>query len=79
MGTKKTHLNEMVLLTLSMLGNFYAFLSSADFFQLTISKKSFKNAIRVSNSLDPDQDRYSVSPDQGPNCLQRLSDDKSCC
>ena len=32
----------------------------------------------MSNSLDPDQDRHSVSPDLGPNCLQRLSaEDKS--
>ena len=27
----------------------------------------------MSNSLDPDQDRRSVGPDLGPNCLQRLS------
>ena len=27
------------------------------------------------NSLDPDQDRHSVGPDLGPNCLQRLSAD----
>ena len=34
--------------------------------------------MRVSNSLDPDQDRRYVGPDLGPNCLQRLSlDDKS--
>ena len=39
-------------------------LPSADFFQsLTFSKNSFRNTIRVSNSLDPDQDRHSVSPD----------------
>ena len=32
----------------------------------------------MSNSLDPDQDRHSVGPDLGPNCLQRSSaDDKS--
>ena len=31
------------------------------------------NTIRVSNSVDPDQDRHSVGPDLGPNCLQRLS------
>ena len=32
----------------------------------------------MSNSLDPDQDRHSVSPDLGPNCLLRLSaEDKS--
>ena len=30
----------------------------------------------MSNSLDPDQDRQNVGPDLGPNCLQRLSDDK---
>ena len=29
----------------------------------------------MSNSLDPDQDRRSVGPDLGPNCLQRLSSD----
>ena len=29
----------------------------------------------MSNSLDPDQDRHSVGPDLGPNCLQRLSPD----
>ena len=35
--------------------------------------------MRVSNRLDLDQDRPSVGPDLGPNCLQRLSaDDKSC-
>ena len=33
----------------------------------------------MSNSLDPDQDRRSVGPDLGPNCLQRLAtDDKRC-
>ena len=53
--------------------------SSADFFsKLTFSKNSFRNTIRVSNSLDPDQDLHSVGPDLGPNCLQRLlADDKS--
>ena len=34
--------------------------------------------ISVSNGLDPDQDRRSVCPDLGPNCLQRLlANDKS--
>ena len=42
------------------------------------SKKSFKNNIRASNCLDPDQDVHSFSPNLGPNCLHRLStDDKS--
>ena len=36
-------------------------------------KKSFRNTIRASNSLDPDQARHFVGPDLGPNCLQRLS------
>ena len=49
-------------------------LSSADFFQNQFfSKNSFRNTIRVSNSLDPDQARHFVGPDLGPTCLQRLS------
>ena len=50
-------------------------LSSADFFSRFsfFFKKIFRNHIRVSNSLDSDQDRPSVGPDLGPNCLQRLS------
>ena len=39
------------------------------------SKNSFRNTLRVSNSLDPDQDRHPVGPDLGPICLQRLSAD----
>ena len=31
--------------------------------------------MRVSYSLDQDQDRHSVGPDLGPTCLQRLSAD----
>ena len=41
-------------------------------------KKKKKNILEhfgVSNSLDPDQDQHSFSPDLGPNCLQRLSAD----
>ena len=35
--------------------------------------------MRVSNGLDPDQERPCVGPDLCPNCLPRLSvDDKSC-
>ena len=29
----------------------------------------------MSNALDPDQDRHSVGPDLGTNCLDRLSAD----
>ena len=58
------------------------FLSSVDFFQkCTFSKQILSqtlSSIRESNYLDPDQDQHIVSPDLGPNCLQRLStDDKS--
>ena len=54
--------------------------SFAAFFQnISFSKYSFSNTIRVSNSLDPDQDRHSVNPDLDPNCLQwLLADNKSC-
>ena len=47
-------------------------MSSADFFQKILSG---------SNSLDPNQDRHSVGPDLGPNCLQRdvSADFKSGC
>ena len=51
---------------------FSCFLLSADFLKLTFSKNSFRNTIRVSNGLDPDQDRRSAGPDLGPNCLQKL-------
>ena len=65
-------------LTLCPLGVFPALLSSADFFsKSTFSKNSFRNTIRVSNSLDPDQARHFVGPDLGPNCLQKLSEDES--
>ena len=34
------------------------------------------NTIRVSNSLDPDQARWNVGPDLGPNCLQTTLEGK---
>ena len=55
-------------------------LSSAALFfpKLYFSKDHSSNSIRMSISLDPDQDRHSVGPDLGPNCFQRLSaDDKN--
>ena len=56
----------------------YSFLMSADFFsKSSFSKNSFRNTIRVSNSLDADQARLFVGPDLGPNCLQRLSPDET--
>ena len=58
---------------------FVLLLSSAVFFfTINFLKNSFRNTIRVSNGLDPYQDRHSVGPDLGSNHLQRLSaDDKS--
>ena len=40
------------------------------FIKSPFSKSAFRNAIRESNSLDPDQARQNVGPDLGPNCLQ---------
>ena len=48
-------------------------LSSGDFSNLTFSKKYFRNTIRVSNVLDPDQDRHYVRLGLCTNCLHRLS------
>ena len=45
------------------------------FFLNTFSKNCFMNAIRVVNSLDPDQARHFVGPDLGLNCLRKLSTD----
>ena len=39
-----------------------------------VIRYSFRNTIRMSNPLNPDQNRHFVSPDLGPNCLLRLSD-----
>ena len=45
----------------------------ADFFKINFSKNSFNNTIRVSNTLDTDQDQCFVGADLGPNCLRMLS------
>ena len=59
--------------TLCLLGNFACIFVVYFFFQNDLFlKNSFRTAIRLSNSLDPDQ---SVGPDLGPNCFQRLSAD----
>ena len=39
----------------------------ADFYQNQLVKSSFRNTIRVSNSLDPDQTRHFVGSDLDPN------------
>ena len=51
----------------------HAFLPSADFVNLTFSTKTFRNTIKVSNSLNPDKAIHFVWPDLGLNCLQGLS------
>ena len=59
-------ISRIPLLTICML--------AADFFsKWTFIKNSFRNTIRVSNSMYPDQKQHSVSPDLDPNCLLRLS------
>ena len=76
----KLRKNNIHSLTLCMLGNFSCFCCRllTFFSKLTFSKNFFRNTIRVSNGLDPDQDRHSVGPDLSPNSLQRLStDDKA--
>ena len=50
-------------------------LSAAFFFQNELFQKTFRNTIRVSNSMDPDLARHFIGPDLGSNCLQRLSAD----
>ena len=40
------------------------------FSKSTFSKNSFRNTIKVSNSLDPDQTQSFVRLDLGRNCLQ---------
>ena len=38
-------------------------------------KNYFRNTIRMSEGLDPDQAQCYVGPDPGPDCCQRLSAD----
>ena len=49
-----------------MLNSLASSLHAGYFFMLLVSSADFfsKNAISVSNSLDPDQDQHSVSPDR---------------
>ena len=54
---------------------FFFFFFFCLFGKLTFFEHSFRNTIRVSNSLDPDQARRFVGPDLGLNCLQRLTAD----
>ena len=69
LGLQRKHgtIRVQCLFTLSMLGNFTSFLSSAGFVsKSTFSKNSFRNTVRASNSF---------GPDLVPYCLQRFSTD----
>ena len=46
---------------------FHLLLSSVDFIKIKCFKNFFRHSIRVSNGLDPDQDRHLVGPDLDPN------------
>ena len=57
-----------------LLGSFFMlFCRLLIFFKIIFLKNSFRNIIRVLNSLDPDQARHFVGPDLDPDCLQMLS------
>ena len=49
------------------------FLSSVDFFKINFFKKIFQEHYQSVKEFDTDQDRHTVGPDLGLNCLQRLS------
>ena len=61
--------------TLCMLGNFSCVLPSTIFQNKPFSEYSFRNTVRESNSLVPDQAQPFVGPDLGSKCLQWLSAD----
>ena len=56
---------------------FTIFCRLLNFYKIYIFKNSFRNTIRVSSRLDPDQARHLGGPDLGTNFLKRLpADDK---
>ena len=68
--------------SLCLLGYFSSFfiVCCCCFFKLTFfEKNSLRDAISMSNCLDPDEAWHSVEPDLGSNCLQRSSVDKKRC
>ena len=50
---------------------FCAFVVVGRLFSKITLKNYFMNIIRMSTSLDPEQDLHSFHPDLGQNCLQR--------
>ena len=59
------HVIHISNLSLCMLFHYFLFIFKIKFFVI-----SFRNTIRVSNSLDPDQASHFVGPDLDPSCLQ---------
>ena len=56
-----------------MLGNFHAFeCRLLTFFIINFSKKSLTNTIRVTNTLNPDQDRWNVGLDLDPKLISKV-------
>ena len=68
-----TILRLTISLTHCLLGNFCCiFVICWSFWKSTFKKNSFRNTIRVSNSLDPDQAQRFVGPDLDKNYFQTL-------
>ena len=64
------HTLNLIPVTLCQLGKFFM-ISQNQLFR----KNSFRNTIRVLNSLDRDEARHFIGPDLGSNCFYRLSAD----
>ena len=64
-----------LLQTLCMLGNFSCVLCCllASSFQIFFFLNSFRNTVRVSSNLDPDQERHSITSDLGPSFKKVIS------
>ena len=61
-------MDKWVYWLLNSLGLFFQlFCCLLIFYKTTFSKNSFRNRIRVKNSVDHDQGRHFVGPDLGPN------------
>ena len=69
----RTQIRTDVLLVLILVQTVSKVISRRQMSKFTFSKNSLGNTIRVSNSLDQDQNQHSVDSDIGLNCLQRLS------
>ena len=74
-STKVKNLYTRIFFTLTLV--FYAFVVACGLVKFTFSKQYFRNTFMSVKRFEPNQDRRSVGPDLGQNCLQELSvDDK---